>query len=72
MKIAGIVLAHNTVYNLSGKVARWAIRNLSGKMIYHRINVWGRERELPEAPRESFKQWYRKNTLERRSVNEQG
>ena len=72
MKITGIVLAHNTVYNLSGKVARWAIRNLSGELIYHRINVWGRERELPEVPRESFKQWYRKNTLERRSVNEQG
>jgi len=72
MKIVGKVLAQNALYNWAGKIARWAIRNLPGNMVYHQINVWGRERELPEAPQQSFKQCYTKNSLERRSENEQG
>jgi L-lactate dehydrogenase complex protein LldF len=63
MKIAGKILSRGNWYDLSGKVARWAIRNLPRKLVYHPVNVWGRERELPELPKESFKQWYRRNTL---------
>lgn len=62
IKIAGKVLSQNSFYNLSGKVARWGLRNLPRKLVYHRINVWGWGRELPEAPKESFKQWYRENS----------
>ena len=61
MKIAGKVLANTFWYNFSGKVARLAIRKLPGKMIYNKFNVWGWGRELPQAPKESFKQWYKKN-----------
>lgn len=61
LNIAGKVLARSTLYDISGKVARWAIRNLPRKLLYNRINVWGRGRELPDSPKESFKEWYRKN-----------
>ena len=27
------------------------------------LNVWGRQRELPPSPAESFKDWYRKNRI---------
>ncbi len=71
LKITGKVLSQSSFYNLSGKVARWALRNFPRKMVYHRINVWGWGRELPEVPKESFKQRYRKNSQKRRVRNEQ-
>jgi L-lactate dehydrogenase complex protein LldF len=67
LKIAGKVLSNSTSYNVSGKAARWALRNLPRELVYHRINVWGWGRELPEAPKESFKQWYMINSQERRA-----
>jgi L-lactate dehydrogenase complex protein LldF len=61
MKIAGKVFASRTMYDCAGKIARWGIKHLPRKLIYNRWNAWGRERELPGVPPESFKQWYTKN-----------
>jgi len=60
MKIAAKVLANTFWYNTFGKATRLALRNLPEKVIYSKLNVWGRGRELPQAPNESFKQWYEK------------
>jgi L-lactate dehydrogenase complex protein LldF len=30
-------------------------------MLYNPLNIWGRGRDLPEAPAETFHEWYRKN-----------
>jgi len=59
LRIAGEILAAGRWYDLSGKIARWAVRKLPRKIIYHSVNVWGRGRELPEIPERSFKEWYR-------------
>jgi L-lactate dehydrogenase complex protein LldF len=61
LKIAAKILSRRTMYDLTGKITRWAIRTLPRKLVYHPVNVWGRERELPLVPNESFKQWYKKN-----------
>jgi len=58
MGITGKILASNTLYNFSGKMARLALRKLPRKLIYNKLNTWGNGRELPEAPKESFKEWY--------------
>lgn len=58
MKIAGKILSGREIYDLLGKLVRWSIKNVPSRLIYNRLNVWGRERELPNAPKESFKQWY--------------
>lgn len=58
MKLAGKILASSVWYDFSGKVARWGIRTFPRKLVYHTANTWGRERELPAVPEESFKQWY--------------
>jgi L-lactate dehydrogenase complex protein LldF len=71
LKMAGIILASSVWYDLSGKMARWSIRNLPRKVVYHPVNVWGRERELPEVPHESFKQWYIRNSQKKEGGNEQ-
>jgi L-lactate dehydrogenase complex protein LldF len=61
MKMAGIVLSGNRKYNFAGIVARWAIRCMPRKWLYLPINAWGKGRELPVPPAQSFKQWYKNN-----------
>jgi L-lactate dehydrogenase complex protein LldF len=71
MKVAGKILAGSKMYDFSGKMARWGIKNLPRKLVYNRLNVWGKERELPEVPKESFKQWYKKTHQEKGGKNGQ-
>ncbi len=71
MKSAGKILASNAWYNFSGRMARWVVKNLPRKLVYHPVNVWGKERELPAVPRESFKEWYKHNAQKRRTPHEQ-
>jgi L-lactate dehydrogenase complex protein LldF len=58
MKVAGFLLSENTRYNLTGILVRWALRYLPHGLLYLPFNAWGRGRELPVPPRQSFKQWY--------------
>ena len=64
MRVAGKILAGSAWYDFSGRMARWSVRNLPRKVLYHKANVWGHGRELPEAPKESFKQWYKRNNIQ--------
>ncbi len=61
MSVGGSLLAINSAYNFLGKVARFAIKNTPRKLIYNRLNPWCEARELPEVPKQSFKEWYIKN-----------
>lgn len=61
LSVAGYFLSSNALYNFAGKMARWAVKRMPPGLLYSRINAWGRDRELPEAPPDSFKNWYRKN-----------
>ena len=57
----GKILARPAWFRFAGKVARLALRLLPRPFLYNRFNEWGKARELPEAPRESFQEWYKKN-----------
>ncbi|MEM6772620.1 MAG: LUD domain-containing protein, partial [Bacteroidota bacterium] len=58
---AGNVLSRGGLYNFMGKAARTALKIAPRAVVYNRFNVWGKSRELPQVPAESFKEWYRKN-----------
>ncbi len=60
LKLTARVLASPTLYSLSGKLARFALRSLPRVIVYGRFNRWGKNRELPSAPRESFRELYSK------------
>jgi L-lactate dehydrogenase complex protein LldF len=34
-------------------------------MIYNGLNPWGKAREVPEVPGETFREWYLKNKKEK-------
>jgi len=60
MKLANIVLRNTWLYTFSGKLARWIVPRLPRWAVYSRLNAWGKHRELPELPKKSFRELYRK------------
>jgi len=59
MRLAGKVLGRPWLYRLAGRAGRFTLRWLPRWMVYHRLNPWGLQRELPPMPRQSFRQFYR-------------
>ena len=64
MRMMGIVLAYPKLYRFSGNAARWFLRFSPRFLVYNRLNLWGKQRELPNVPTESFREWYSKNRRE--------
>lgn len=65
MKVAAKVLGNPRVYRLAGRVGRLALRWLPRWLVYNRWNAWGRRRDLPTAPKQSFRQiWARRSGME--------
>jgi len=61
MRIAGRVLSSPRLYRLAVKAAQAGLDYLPRSMIYNPLNAWGKQRELPKAPKGSFRDWYLKN-----------
>lgn len=60
MKAMATVLSSTTLYKLSGKVGRWMM-NAFPFLINNKFNPWFTQREMPNAPKQSFREWYQKN-----------
>jgi L-lactate dehydrogenase complex protein LldF len=60
MRVLGWILARRWAYEAAGRVARLFLRRLPRPLLYGPWNVWGRRRELPEAPAESFRDTWRR------------
>lgn len=61
MKLASGIFKSPLAYKISGNLMRKALKTLPKSVIYHPVNSWGKSRNLPETPSESFKDWYQKN-----------
>ena len=61
MKMANGIFTSPLAYKISGKLLRASLKNLPKSLIYNPLNAWGKNRDLPEVPKESFKEWYLKN-----------
>ncbi len=59
MKMASLVMRHPRWYALLGAVARRIVPWMPRWLLYNRLNPWGRQRELPPMPRDSFRKQYR-------------
>ncbi|MGT0249412.1 lactate utilization protein B [Burkholderia pyrrocinia] len=60
MKVAGQVLSRPALYRAAIKGAAGAIATLPRAVLYNPLNAWGKQRELPEPPTETFRDWYLK------------
>jgi L-lactate dehydrogenase complex protein LldF len=61
MRIAAKVLADPGRYRRAIKATDLALGNLPRFLLYSRFNAWGRQRENPTAPAETFHEWYVKH-----------
>jgi L-lactate dehydrogenase complex protein LldF len=60
MKTMAAVLSNPALYRISGKAGRSAIR-LMPWAVNNGLNPWYKGRELPEPPKQSFRDWYKQN-----------
>jgi len=58
IQLATQALSDSQSYKRYGEKMRKYLRRLPKWMIYNRWNIWGRQRELPQVPKETFKAWY--------------
>jgi L-lactate dehydrogenase complex protein LldF len=60
MRAAGALLAQPALYRAAIEGADKALEALPRFAVYSRLNAWGRHREVPHPPRETFHSWYRR------------
>lgn len=53
-------LSNPKVYQTGGKMGRWVMRNVPF-MVNNGMNPWFLQRDMPEPPKQSFRDWYKKN-----------
>ncbi|WP_428487409.1 lactate utilization protein B [Rhodopila sp.] len=61
MKAAGALLASPKLYRAALPMADSALRHLPRFVVYNRLNTWGRGRDVPHAPKQTFHQWHAAN-----------
>lgn len=64
MRVASAVFRWTWLYRLAGSAARLSLRWLPRSLVYNPLNAWGRNRDLPDPPRESFRAMIRKRKSE--------
>jgi L-lactate dehydrogenase complex protein LldF len=60
MKMLSTTLSSPVVYSWGGRLTRWLLRTFP-VVAHTRFNPWYKQREMPAAPKESFRSWYSKN-----------
>jgi L-lactate dehydrogenase complex protein LldF len=63
MKAAGQVLSRPATYRAAIGAADSALKVLPRFAVYNPLNTWGKGREMPESPRQTFHAWYKQNRM---------
>jgi L-lactate dehydrogenase complex protein LldF len=66
MQIAGKVLGSPKLYRAAVEAVGASVERLPKFMIYNPFNAWGRQRDVPDAPAYTFRQWYIKHRKPRK------
>ena len=70
--IAGKVLGKPALFRMAIAGVDEALRDFPRWMIYNPLNAWGIHREVPDAPRQTFHQWWRENRGDKQSDKQAG
>jgi L-lactate dehydrogenase complex protein LldF len=65
MKAAGELLSRPAAYRAAIAVGDAALRHLPRFVIYNGLNAWGKHREMPHSPKQTFYDWYKANRGEK-------
>ncbi len=73
MKWVSFILRNPLVFRAGGWLARLGLRWSPRWLVYNRLNVWGRNRDLPPPPKRSFRaEWARRKRADRKSNGSEG
>lgn len=61
MKMMATVLSSPGKFSIAGRFARKLLQWFPRLAVNGKLNPWGKQRELPEVPEQSFREWYKKN-----------
>jgi L-lactate dehydrogenase complex protein LldF len=61
MKMASLLFRSPFLFALAGRIGRTSLRMLPHWATHNRWNTWTIARELPEPPKESFRDWHRRH-----------
>ena len=61
LKLAGHLLASPTLYRAAVATAGAALKRLPNFVLYNPLDTWGKQRDLPHAPDQTFHVWYQKH-----------
>jgi L-lactate dehydrogenase complex protein LldF len=61
MSALGTTLAHPALFHAAESVGEAALAHLPRLLLYNPLNPWGKHREMPAVPRQTFRQWYLEN-----------
>jgi L-lactate dehydrogenase complex protein LldF len=61
MKAAGMLLSRPAAYRAAIAAADTALAHLPRFVIYNGLNAWGKHREVPHPPKQTFHSWYHAN-----------
>lgn len=61
MKGMAFILSRPALYRFSGKTARWLLKAMPFLFRSKKFNPWYKQREMPEAPQQSFRDWYKQH-----------
>lgn len=63
MTSLGKLFAHPKAYRTAVQTGDKVLSYLPHFIVYNQLNAWGRQRDLPKAPKETFHSWYAKNYM---------
>ena len=61
MTAAGALLSRPAAYRAAIAAADTALAHLPRFVIYNGLNAWGKHRDVPHPPEQTFHSWYRAN-----------
>jgi L-lactate dehydrogenase complex protein LldF len=70
LQVAGKLLASPKLYRTTVKSMATALERLPNFMLYNPLNIWGRHRDLPDAPKQTFHEWYAANRAKKAEVED--
>jgi L-lactate dehydrogenase complex protein LldF len=60
MKVMAGTLSSPSFFNVAGRTGRWFMRIMPW-LLNNKMNPWYKHREMPAPPKQSFRDWYKKN-----------
>ncbi|QMU28353.1 LutB/LldF family L-lactate oxidation iron-sulfur protein [Adhaeribacter radiodurans] len=63
MQGMAFTFSHPAFYRMAGKTGKWFMKT-TPFMVNNNFNPWYKQRDMPEPPKESFHDWYKKNRKE--------